>query len=317
MRILHISDFHLKAPFGQPVDNIFSRLYSFLAANAEETRFDHIVITGDIRDSKEGADCESIIRIIREIMVSTKIEQESLVHIIPGNHDLNRNVDDETVIGKIRDDYDFDRWIFARHTESLPLMLNRFDGFFMQLCDLFYDKSGNPWNKNQNPHVLYIDNRHAFISLNSCLTCINSKRDGELLIGIHYLQQLIEAINDAKNIFILSHHPLQNLSNREETELERLLLSIKEKNLYWLCGDAHNNRASGREYIKLLQVGSLTGSSKTIPDFAIYDIDDDNALKRRVFRFLPHLNGASANPGGWKRVYIDPKSPSIQYMEYE
>ena len=89
-------------------------------------------------------------------------------------------------------------------------------------------------------------------------------------------------------------------------------MRFREKNLYWLCGDAHSNRASGRDYIKLYQVGSLTGKSQTIPDFAIYDIDKNDVLQRRVFRFLPHLNNQSENPGGWKRVYIDPQSPSLQ-----
>jgi len=170
----------------------------------------------------------------------------------------------------------------------------------------------NLQGRNENPHALFIDKKNAFIYMNSCLTCIDRNRDGDLVVGSFYLQQYIKTLTNVDNIFILSHHPIQNLTNREETALERLVKSVTNKKFYWLCGDAHNNRAGSKDYLKLYQVGSLTGNSRTIPDFAIYDINDNNnELERRVFRFLPHLNSASPNPGGWKRVYIDPRSPSL------
>jgi len=313
MRLLHISDFHLQTPVGYNVENLLSRLFDFIVVNNNEVRINHIIITGDLRNVKDSAKCDEIFEIIRSISKAADITTRNQVHIVPGNHDLKRSAEDEETLSKIRDNYDYERAIFANPSSCLPFMLNRFDEFFYSFCEMFYGDSYSPWNnRNENPHALLIDNKNAFIYLNSCLTCINSKRDGDLVVGLFYLQQHIKSLTDVENIFVLSHHPIQNLTNREETALEQLIKSTADKKCYWLCGDVHNNRAGSKDYIKLYQVGSITGSSGTIPDFAIYDINDEtNDIERRVFRYLPHLNSTSLNPGGWKRVYIDPISPSL------
>jgi hypothetical protein len=166
--------------------------------------------------------------------------------------------------------------------------------------------------KDMSPHSVYIDGDNAFIYINSCLVCIDNSADGNIIIGLLYLKELLDATVDVKNIFIMSHHPIQNFATREEIGLQRMIKFYSGKKFYWLCGDAHSNRTDSKDYIFLYQVGSLTGVSSTIPDFALYDIDDEK-VERRVFRFLPHLNSTSVRQGGWKRIYIDPKSPSLYH----
>ena len=117
--------------------------------------------------------------------------------------------------------------------------------------------------------------------------------------------------------WLLKNHPIQNLANPEETSLDTLLQSYTTLTFYWMCGDAHNNRQSRRDYIRVYQVGSLTSVKGSIPDFAIYDTDSAE-ISRKVFRFLRHLNSPAKSgkaAGGWKRVHIDPKAISVYYDE--
>jgi len=309
MRILHISDLHLKTDFGRKYKGILKRVCDFLEENAKRKPFSHIVFTGDLRDTKDSSTIDEAISIVEQIALAANVKSKGCVHIIPGNHDLTR-VGSEDDIAKIRREYDFDNGTFSDYKSSFSIMTERFKDFFWPLCERYYGLL-NPWgNENGLPHKVRVDDENAFILTNSCLTCIDNGHDGNLVIGLNYLSELIEKERVAKRFFILAHHPIQNLHSREEHELQAMIASFPDKRFFWLCGDAHNNRASAREYITSYQVGSLVGISSTVPDFAIYDVADGQ-LERRVFRFLPHLNFSSANKGGWKRVFIDSKSPSV------
>ena len=313
MRLLHISDLHIREQVGLSDENILSRFCDFLIVNASVTPFDHIVLTGDLRDARDSIAVDDAVSIVNRIVKSTNIVKKESIHVVPGNHDLKRCDDeDKNAIGKIRKAYDYKNGTFSDTAISLSLMVSRFDEFFWPFCDIFYGEF-NPWKKrNTNPHTICIDKENAFVYLNSCLTCIENNMDGNLVVGLAYLDKLLKIASDAKNIFIMSHHPIQNFATAEEAGLQRLVESYPDKIFYWLCGDAHSNRACSRDYVHLYQVGSLTGRASTIPDFAIYDIANGK-IERRVFRFLHHLNSPSPNQGGWKRVYIDPRSPSLNF----
>lgn len=317
MRILHISDLHLKEPKGIEVDNILQRFYDIIAANAKEKPFSQIIITGDIRNSNSETSIEGVINIIDNIAASAKLLDKQNIHLIPGNHDLNRENNKE--IEEIREKYDYDNGTFSNANSDLKIMLNRFNDFFWNLCEQYY-KETNPWHdRNRNPHYLWIYDAYAFIFINSSLCCISRNQDGNLIIGTEYVKQLIDSAieQNSKSVIFFAHHPIQNLANSEETVFSTLLRTYSGITFYWICGDAHENRQSQREYICLYQVGSLTISKGFIPDFAIYDINK-TVVDRKVFRFLSHLNSPTrlGKPtGGWKRVYIDPKATSLYYDE--
>lgn len=317
MRVLHISDLHLKEPIGIEVDNILKRFYIITAANAKEKPFDQIVITGDIRNSISGISIDGAIDVIDHIAASAGLLNKEQIHLLPGNHDLKRG--NSKKIEEIRKKYDFSNGTFDDTKIDLRLMLNRFRDFFWNLCEQYYNGI-NPWNDRiRNPHYLRVVNEYALVFINSALCCIDRTCDGDLIIGTAYIKQLIDAAVEmnSKTVIFFAHHPIQNLSNLEETALNTLLMTYTGLTFYWMCGDAHGNRKSPRGYITLYQVGSLTVSKGLIPDFAIYDISND-ALDRKVFRFLGHLNNPpmpGKNAGGWKRVYIDPMATSLNYDE--
>ena len=317
MRILHISDLHLEEPMGIDVENVIERFYAIIAANAKEKPFSQIVITGDIRNSKNEISVDSAIEVINKIAASANVSNKQQIHFVPGNHDLNRGSSKK--LEGIRNRYDYINGTFHEAKSELPIMLDRFNSFFWKLCDKYYNDV-NPWNDRiRNPHYLKIHGDYAFIFINSSLGCINRSQDGNLIIGTAYLKQLVDSAveQNASIVIFFAHHPIQNLENLEETALDHLLSKYTNVTFFWMCGDAHGNRHSLRGYIRLYQVGCLTKRKEAIPDFAIYDICG-TSVDRKVFRYLEHLNNparAGKPPGGWKRVYIDPRAPGLHYDE--
>ena len=307
MRILHISDLHIKKQLGPRDAAVLTRLYDFLKANAKDRQFDHIAITGDLRDAKEPTQApgvDEVVAVLEEIASAANISEKCRIHIVPGNHDRTNGVTNEQKMSKVKDRYDPPNGIFTDTEE----MHNCFREFFLPLCEKFYG-SANPWQTDEDSfHTMHIDGDDAFIYLNSCIVSIDRKFDNDLLLGVNfYVRPLIEMTKDAKRVFILAHHPIQNLATAEEQCLATLIKPHSGRQaFYWLCGDAHKDHATeGKDYIRLRQVGTVMGSSKgneTTPEFAIYDVPEK---KRRLFRFVPHLNctPTTTHKGGWKRVF--------------
>ena len=148
-------------------------------------------------------------------------------------------------------------------------------------------------------------NYRCFVFLNTSLCCLSEAEDGNLILGLAYMTPIMKKAlsSNVKRVYFVAHHPLQNITSREDKALQELLRRFCNMHFFWLCGDAHENRNCSRDFIETHQVGSLTSYKTVIPDFSIYDIDDD-VFSERIFHFLPHLNSTSSTPGGWKRVYI-------------
>jgi 3',5'-cyclic AMP phosphodiesterase CpdA len=311
MRILHISDLHFEEELGIATSRIKDRFCSFIGENLKAFPIDVIVITGDLRTSPGDTSVDTVKVNLEEIADSVGVFDKKRILIIPGNHDLSRGKTEEDIkqndnfVRDVRKKYNVKQGTFKNKGKDMPKMLSRFDEFFFPLCDAFYGKA-NPFVKG-NPHYICELDGFTFICLNSCLTCLNSSSDGDLRIGLNDLKALVERASEAKNIIILSHHPIQNINSDEEIGLKTLFSSYK-KNFVWLCGDTHQKYNENRDYIHQFQVGGLFGTAgDSVPDFAIYEFGkpfDEFEITRKVFVFSDHLNYSSPLPGGWKRVYV-------------
>lgn len=312
MRILQISDLHLRSIYKleDEVKKILDRFFDMLSKNAEAKPLDFVVITGDIRNASDGITVSDANELLELFAAAGLIEKKQL-HIVPGNHDLERKEDD--IVRKARASYDYDNGVFEDGKEALAALNEQFAPFFFALCNRFYGED-DPWsNYNVNPHYLRQKDETALIFLNSAISCQENAEDGRLVLGRAYIRELLEQIDEAtKRILIFAHHPIKELQNQKKTALTTLLKSYSAKgiSICWFCGDAHSNTTGDVDGIPYYQVGSLCMTQKNrlvvIPDFVIYDIEDDGRINRKVFRFLQHLNSASQPSGGWKRVYNEP-----------
>ncbi|MCL1852016.1 MAG: metallophosphoesterase [Peptococcaceae bacterium] len=314
MRLLHISDFHLSQSLGEKANEILDRFYGtaeidgIITANAKEKPFDVLIITGDIRNCRSGLSVKTSLQIIDKIAISSGIDDISKIHLVPGNHDLNREDSFIPHIEEARDRYDYENGYYSDESNTLPLLNSRFNDYFWNLCDNLY-KENDPWRRrNENPHYSVQKGNTGFVFLNTSLCCLSYAEDGQLNIGRIYLKQHIDSIvkSGATHIFIVAHHPVQSFENREEKALQNLLSLYENTKFIWLCGHAHEYRACVRGRLLTFQAGSLTKYEDVIPNFVIYDFED-GVLCNRIFSYLPHLNTTSKPPGGWKRVYTEPE----------
>ncbi|MDR1136579.1 MAG: metallophosphoesterase [Clostridiales Family XIII bacterium] len=314
MRILQISDLHLQKSYktAEVVKKILDRFFDILSKNAGKEAFDFVVITGDIRNGSNGITVSEANELLEELVMSAGLTTKRQLHIVPGNHDLERKKEEDSVKAA-RDSYDYDNGVFADGEKTLSALNERFIPFFFKMCNEFYGEDDYWVHRNVNPHYLIQKDETALIFLNSAISCLESEKDGKLILGRTYVLQLLEQINaeSTKRILIFAHHPIENMRSREKTALTNLLKAYSDKgiSICWFCGDVHANTSGDVDGIPYYQAGSLCVTNRdkmvVIPEFVIYDIDDDNKINHRVFRFLQHLNSHSLPPGGWKLVYDD------------
>jgi len=309
MRILHISDLHIQEKLGVKAEPILERFKKFIENNlrSDENVFDHIVISGDLRNAKNNPKVSDVVKIVDDIATSANITKKECVHIVPGNHDLDRGTqDDINKITNIRQNaYDSNHGLFMNSSDNVTFMLKRFNGFFGEFCKSFYGDAHNPWKENEiHSVVLDEEKKSAFIYLNSCITYIDSNNKENLVIGSYDFLKLIESfdINKVKNIFICSHFSTHNFNTNEADAIRNIIKrKCSKKNVFWLCGDAHSESIQKNNVTNIYRAGSLL-SGNLIPEFAVYEIDSESTAKNEIlsFKYIAHLNNSK---GGWKRIY--------------
>lgn len=91
MRWLHLSDIHFCPRNQRNAKQLRDKLYEYI--KTKNIRVDHIFLTGDFRKAslkREVDDMNDAAEFIRKIAASAGVTDMSRVHLVPGNHDLDR-----------------------------------------------------------------------------------------------------------------------------------------------------------------------------------------------------------------------------------
>ncbi len=95
IRILHVSDFHLKGE-NEPVDSfnqkqVIGSLVEYAGKLAkDETPFDLLAITGDLAYGAKPAEYAAAARMCEDLLAALSLDQSRLF-VAPGNHDVDRD----------------------------------------------------------------------------------------------------------------------------------------------------------------------------------------------------------------------------------
>lgn len=262
MKLLHISDLHLTDILDEGLRKKIHCFCEYLKKmnKSKGTKFDHIVITGDLLEpSGLVSDC---VQMIDEITVAAGVKDRNsvhIVHIVPGHSNVTQSLS---------------------CSPSRSEMLARFDTF-RQFCDQFYTTNCNPW-KPALLHTKFASQRNDLVILyfNSCLKY--DSRNPDFYIGQLNIDSLLSQSTCAKEIIILSHHMPPPLEIRKlESKLVAKLENVEL--LLWLCGHDHDIPSHRKYFTKLTvdkrkitcyQTGSLTGYNNVMPHFSYYEIND-------------------------------------------
>ncbi|WP_027205049.1 metallophosphoesterase family protein [Butyrivibrio fibrisolvens] len=283
MKFLHISDLHYDPVHdGRTSRNLREELIKYL--KEQNIVADELLITGDYRyaatQRKNQDEIDKVVQYINRIAETIGVEK-SHIHIIPGNHDCDRNDDDEERISKIRGKYDTAKGVFDEN--DLLFLTERFE-YFRMVCNSLY-QTDTYWPKDKL-HTYQVSNNTVFLCLNTAImhSSDTDRKEKRLVIGNDILDQLLDEINKEYPeypIIILAHHSPDLFEKHEKEAVESILRNHTNIQLY-LCGDSHEAWPRPLANTVEITMGSLkqeTGAEET------FMYGDTNTQEYKVYHW--------------------------------
>ena len=276
MRFIHISDIHLYPPNeGRHSRLIREQLISYI--RSKDYTADELLITGDFRHAKyqkkvSQIEINEVVAYVKAIAEAAGITEVEHIHIVPGNHDLDRTIIDGRKLAWIRRKYDAANGRFSK--DELTLLKSQFK-YFNSVCNTLY--GNNHYWKTRELHTYRVLGDTVFLYLNTALTHHGDKDRGRLVIGNDCLDRLLREIAKKypdKPIIVLAHHSPDCFEAHEKRAVEEILQRNPQVILY-LCGDAHeawNRRVN--THIEIM-MGCLR-QERTVEETFLYGDTDTN-----------------------------------------
>lgn len=228
-RWLHLSDLH---SYCNEIKTKIMRdaLIDEVEELNNEERFNFIIITGDISDKDSGYDLAE--EFILELISRIEIDKEK-VFIIPGNHDLNRNIPDDRgdIVKELWESGILDEEKEFNNIKSLICAQNNFFNTYKNILGREYPK--------ENIHfVEKVIEGANIIHLNTSWMCYDSRvEDGKICVGINSVYKCLEEVNKEDFNIVIGHHRLEDLNQYERSNLKSI---FKNKGIdMYLGGHCH------------------------------------------------------------------------------
>ncbi|REC41506.1 metallophosphoesterase [Chryseobacterium sp. 5_R23647] len=321
MRILHISDFHLdNKDRNDNINHIVNPLIKRLNKIIEEKPIDLIFFTGDLVNiggknykSIEDAFLDFEITLVEPLLQSTRLTKDSFI-FVPGNHDIERNLDSIRIEKGLTEDLDTQQKLndFFNQPEGVERIKK-----YQLFEEYFYSSSKNKVNLSlfQSTFKTKLDDLNIGICcLNSSWRCYDSNTDnGKLLIGE---KQIFDGLNDIKDCEIkiaLCHHHYDFLCDFDKEVIE---IMLKENFNLFFTGHTHRSKAGfiqdpDGQLFSFCASGTLSNNIREVQKkyengFSV--IDYDFSSKKITSKFYKSeypknefvINSSIGNDGVWE-----------------
>lgn len=291
LRILHLSDFHLnKRTLRDWNDFTKEAFLKKIAELQKEKQIDFVLFTGDLVD-KAGADFESLTEgfnlfkenIIEPILKELDIDISRFI-ICPGNHDVNKNKDDEVteegVRATLKTSDDVVKLISDRIENNSYKYIERIREY-KQFEQMLYESITEDHNQGIFEFSIRFkigDKKIGVSSLNTSWRCYGKNDFKSLLIGENQLQKNYQFIKDCDVKIVLMHHQIDWLS-----DIERRTISSHLYKNYDLIFSGHVHETDSN-----LSTG-ITGSSFTnVTTSGLNQIRSDSRLYNNGFTLVEY-----------------------------
>lgn len=248
---LHLSDFHFGVNEFEQAFSANKIVQHLKELHKDGVNPDFIFITGDVANSGKKSEyaqfVEHLISPIIEIYGNDYLDN---IFTVPGNHDLNRNINQEFSKEKFvrPESKSFNPEIGSAINREM--LAKRFQDFFEHnLCEI-----SNLINSDSGAFIVkrqINSSEIGIIGLNTAWLCDGDKDKETLTPGVPILREALERISDCQIKFVLGHHPLDWLYQSHRHAIQALLGS---KNAIYLHGHMHTESFSS----------SLNGSGEFI-----------------------------------------------------
>lgn len=337
IKIIHLSDMHISS--SEDPNHIRLREKLINSVKKFGTDADVVVFTGDLVDRYDVKAFDKGKEFLEKLMQKLELSMDRLI-IVPGNHDMMRGTQIESIIGdgRFKNDEECEgNWRFLRtrmdeytnFIKALNITENQdnFYGYGIKLVEINGQK-------------------FIFNMLNSAWTNQGAQDYGNLFIGRWQLENNCRAIKEKKSendlVITLMHHPLVWLKNEEQEMLRDYMLSEnKFDSPILLHGHIHKAGITAEENPrgKIISLISGIGYAKSKEreagqhkvaecKYAIYNIDEESGTtdcfcleSTDTAEFVPDLKLYGGSTDGhysisWKKLYAK-NEESVSQMDLD
>jgi len=296
MKWLHISDLHYN-PNKDNFDTglLLLKLNEYL--NDHKITVDEVFYTGDFRFAKDQEtsleNAKLAVAKLVEIAKTAGVTDPKRIHIVPGNHDLDRG-DPSVHEPLLKQTYAlYSRGLFSGSVtydgKALPCidyLESRFQFFSLVAAEL----KNSVWTDTPaNIQVRYhrsgkINDMYNIVYLNTALGSGWDSERTNLLAGYEYIAQVFKTIDSRIPTIVLGHHGIRCFSRKEGERIKELfkLYNIR----LFLCGDEHVGGIDEFESTLQLTAGCLNQEERGVePTFYIGDMDKSGAFDIEAYTY--------------------------------
>ncbi|QSF42275.1 metallophosphoesterase family protein [Priestia megaterium] len=282
LRLLQLSDIHFHH---QNYDTIRMRdeLIAYLGELRKENEFNVLLITGDVANKGDEYN-EEIKGFLNGVIDKINIPKTD-VHLIPGNHDIERQQVRSLIIDGILGSGDPSQLLDDCDTHTYETLVGGQSKFFS-----FYEEFMGEAYPKEELHYLKNSNQYNIFSLNTCLLSHKPGEEGSLLIGRKKFYKAIKqfkALDNKNKVNIaIGHHTLGCINPREK---DSIMSNFDDAAVdIYLCGHVHtpdyNLTANFSESIFVeLTSGAVVADEYAIPGFVVVDVNVDNGDTKATY----------------------------------
>ncbi|WP_223430034.1 metallophosphoesterase family protein [Pseudomonas sp. GL-B-26] len=237
LKWLHLSDFHFgKNAYEQEFSS--RKLIDFLLTQREKGETpDFIFITGDIANSgtKEQYQLykDNILNPLLNLYGQDFLNR---IFTVPGNHDLDREVNDGFSKQKfLRQDAEY-FLPTAKALKARDMLLGRFQAYIEHAGDkraISFREEGGTYNETHSFDKLSV----GIVGINTSWLCDGDQDKFYITPGYRLVREALEKVTSTDVKIVLGHHPLSWLHESERRALETVL---GEHNSFYLHGHMHD-----------------------------------------------------------------------------
>ncbi|MGG0460274.1 metallophosphoesterase family protein [Priestia aryabhattai] len=300
LRFLQISDLHFQF---QNYDTIVMRdkLIDFLNEIKRKSQFNFLLLTGDI--AHQGDVYSQDVKDYLNEIINTMGLNKSNVHLIPGNHDISRDMTRTMVIESIMNSPNPSERLDQLDKKATQILLEGQRKFF----NFYEDFMGVKYPENDF-HFLYQSEKYNVLSMNTCLLSDKQGEEGTLLTAQMKFYSTIRKMNKEKNKgkvlnVAIGHHTLGCIT---PSERESIKAHFDDYSIdLYLAGHVHdssfNVTANVNEdpFLELVS-GAIIKDNFATPEFIEVEVDLDNGNTEATYYIWnsDHKYWTKNNQGG-------------------
>ncbi|MBL8149111.1 MAG: HEAT repeat domain-containing protein [Blastocatellia bacterium] len=282
-RFIHLSDIHFGYGDEERRYSLHLQLTDLITSlkkEVKELKIDALLVTGDIAFSGQVHQYEEATKQLKNIASSIGLEERS-IFLVPGNHDVDRNVankDTRRMLKALREEAEpIDN---SLTDEDLEKLKNRMHNY------LEFSKDFAPFVIEGVEGTLYWQHRYPtskglkvrLVGLNTALLCQDNKDKGKLQVGNKQISETLSEVTDNEIVIIMTHHPLDQIDDGYWIiDSREILPRLNQNAQLHLCGHIHQANISrtvsggGQDIVRII-AGATHGEKREIYSYNICEI---------------------------------------------